>query len=169
MQYTSAEAAKILRQLNEDYNALWRMESKSMDFVAALNEDVESVRPEYNYAETQKKLAELEDKIRIVKHAINVFNSTHIVPGFDMTIDQMLIYLPQLSQRKNKLYDMKNRLPKTREKSSSYSGSNVIDYRIVNYDIAAAEADYNEAAELLSKAQTALDVINNTETMEIDI
>lgn len=168
MKYTSAEAAKILRQLNEDYNALYRMESQSMDFVAALNEDIESVRPEYDYAETQKKLAELEDKIRTVKHAINVFNSTHIIPEFNMTIDQMLIYLPQLSQRKDKLYRMKNRLPKTREKSS-YSGSNIIDYRIVNYDIAAAEADYNEAAALLSKAQTALDVINNTETMEIDI
>ena len=168
MKCTSAEAAKILRQLNEDYNALWRMESKSMDFVAALNEDTESVRPEYNYAETQKKLAVLEDKIRTVKHAINVFNTTHTVPGFDMTIDQMLIYLPQLSNRKSKLYDMKNRLPKVREKSS-YSGSNIIDYRIVNYDIAAAEADYNEAAALLSRAQTALDVINTTETMDIDI
>ena len=168
MKYTSAEAAKILRQLNEDYNALCRMESQSMDFVAALNEDIESVRPVYDYSETQKKLADLEDKIRIVKHAINVFNTTHIIPEFNMTIDQMLIYLPQLSQRKDKLYRMKNRLPKTREKSS-YSGSNIIDYRIVNYDIEAAEADYNKAAELLSKAQTALDVVNNTETMEIDI
>ena len=168
MRCTSAEAAKILRQLNEDYSALLRMESQSMDFVAALNEDVESVRPEYNYAETQKKLGELEGKIRKVKHAINVFNTTHAIPEFDMTIDQMLIYLPQLSQRKDKLYMMKNRLPKVREKSS-YSGSNIIDYRIVNYDIKAAEADYNEIAALLSKAQTALDVINNTETMDIDI
>lgn len=168
MKYTSAEAAKILRQLNEDYSALLRMESQSMDFVAALNEDIESVRPEYNYAETQKKLTELEDKIRKVKHAINVFNTTHTVPGFDMTIDRMLIYLPQLSQRKDKLYMMKNRLPKVREKSH-YSGSNIIDYRIVNYDIASAEADYNEIAALLSKAQTALDVVNTTETMDIDI
>lgn len=168
MKYTSAEAAKILRQLNEDYSALLRIESQSMDFVAALNEDVESVRPEYNYEETQKKLGVLEDKIRIVKHAINVFNATHIIPEFDMTIDQMLIYLPQLSQRKDKLYMMKNRLPKVREKSS-YSGSNIIDYRIVNYDIKAAEADYNEIAALLSKAQTALDVVNNTETMDIDL
>ncbi|MCH5349389.1 MAG: hypothetical protein J1E40_08710 [Oscillospiraceae bacterium] len=168
MKCTSAEAAKILRQLNEDYSALLGMESKSMDFIAALNEDVESVRPKYDYEETQKKLAGLENKIRTVKHAINVFNTTHIIPEFNMTIDQMLIYLPQLSQRKDKLYMMKNRLPKTREKSS-YSGSNIIDYRIVNYDIEAAEADYNEAAELLSKAQTALDLINTTETMEIDI
>lgn len=168
MKYTSAEAAKILRQLNENYSALLGMETQSMAFVAALNEDIESVRPKYDYADTQKKLDELENKIRIVKHAINVFNTTHIIPEFNMTIDQMLIYLPQLSQRKDKLYRMKNRLPKVREKSSC-SGSNIIDYRIVNYDIAAAEADYNEAAALLSKAQTALDVVNNTETMEINI
>lgn len=167
MKYTSAEAAKILRQLNDDYAYLSSMESESCEFTAAVSEDIETVRPEYNFEDTQKKLDELNGKIRRVKHAINVFNTTHTVPGFDMTIDEMLVYIPQLTRRKSKLYNMKNRLPKVRQ-ASSYRTS-IIDYNYANYDIKAAEEEYAKAADTLAKAQLALDTLNSTETMEIDI
>jgi len=167
MKYTSAEAAKLLRQLNEDYSAVLTMEAQSREFLASVGEDVESVRPAYDYAQVQSQLEELEQKIRIVKHAINVFNATTVVDGFDMTIDQILVYIPQLTQKKNKLSAMKSRLPKAREPIGY--GKNIIDYRYANYDIAAVEADYIKAAEELSKAQTALDLVNSTKTMEIDL
>lgn len=167
MKYTSAEAAKLLRQLNEDYSSVLTMEVQSREFLASVGEDVESVRPAYDYAQIQAQLEELEKKIRIVKHAINVFNSTTVIDGFNMTIDQMLVYIPQLTQRKNKLSAMKSRLPKAREPISY--GKNIIDYRYANYDISAVEADYIKAAEELSKAQTALDLVNSTQTMEIDL
>ncbi len=167
MKYTSAEAAKLLRQLNEDYNAVLAMEAQSREFLASVGEDVESVRPSYDYAQVQTQLEELERKIRIVKHAINIFNATTVVADFDMTIDQMLVYIPQLTQKKNKLSAMKSKLPKAREPISY--GKNIIDYRYANYDIAAVETDYIKAAEELSKAQTALDLVNSTKTMEIDL
>ena len=167
MKYTSAEAAKLLRQLNEDYSAVLTMEAQSREFLASVGEDVESVRPAYDYAQVQSQFEELEQKIRIVKHAINVFNATTVVDGFDMTIDQILVYIPQLTQKKNKLSAMKSRLPKAREPIGY--GKNIIDYRYANYDIAAVEADYIKAAEELSKAQTALDLVNSTKTMEIDL
>jgi hypothetical protein len=47
-----------------------------------------------------------------------VFNVTHTVPGFDMTIDQILVYIPQLTAKKIKLYEMKTKLPKTRDEST---------------------------------------------------
>ena len=168
MKYTSAEAAKLLRQLNEKHEDLRVLESQSSTFLASVGEDIESVRPEYDYEEIQRQLAELETKIRTVKHAINRFNITHTVPGFDITIDRMLVLIPQLSARKSKLSMMKSSLPKVREHSRS-TGSNIIDYRYANYDIKKVEADYDETAEILAKAQTALDVINNTETMDIDL
>lgn len=167
MKYTSAEAAKILRQLNDDYAYLSSIESDSREFIAAVSEDPESVRPEYNFEETQKRLDEVNEKIRKVKHAINVFNTTHTVPGFDMTVDEILVYIPQLTRKTNKLYGMKNRLPKVRQ-TSSYR-TNIIDYSYANYDIKAAEAEYAKAADTLAKAQLALDTLNSTETMEIDI
>ena len=169
MQYTSAQAAKILRRLNEEHIALLNMEQQSKDFLASVGEDPESVRPDYDYAATQAKLAELEEKIRRVKHAISVFNTTTLVPEFGMTVDQLLVYIPQLSQRKIKYAEMMSKLPKARETGAAYTRGNIIDYRYANYDISAAEKDYSEAADTLGRAQTALDVVNNTLTMEIDL
>lgn len=171
MNYTSSEANKLLRKLNEDRNAMLEMEERSSTFLAAMGEDPESLRPEYNYQETQKALEELDRKIRIVKHAINSFNLQCTVPEFQMTIDQMLVYIPQLTARKQKLAQMKSRLPKQREMSSLYghTSGNIIDYNYANYDIKAAEADYESVSDELARAQTALDVLNNTETMEIEI
>ena len=167
MLYTSAEAAKLLRKLTDGLGIVERYESQSSTFHAALGENPEDVRPEYNYEKTQEIIAETEEKIRIVKHAINEFNLSHVVPGFNMTIDQMLVYIPQLTKRKQKLYSMQSRLPKSRE--NSYRGSNIIDYSITNYDIKKAHEDYLKISDELAAAQTALDVINNSEKFEIDI
>ena len=119
MTYTSAQANKLLKKLNDEHAALLDKESRSKDFRATMGEDVESVRPAYDYADTQKKLAELERCIRKVKHVINVFNATHVIPDFNMTIDEMLVYIPQLTQRKNKLANMKARLPSSGWRNST--------------------------------------------------
>lgn len=166
MKYTSAEAAKLLRSLNEEQSALKQKERNSCSFIAAIGEDIESVRPAYDYKEVQKQLSELEKKIRMVKHSINKFNLEHVVPGFEMTIDQILVYIPQLSEKKQKLSMMSSRLPKQRENTC---GSTIIEYDYANYDVEQAEMDYKEVSDELARAQIALDVINNSETMEIEI
>ena len=152
MKYTSSEAAKLLRTLNEEYDALRYKEGQTCEFVAAVGEDIETVRPE---------------QIRAVKHEINRFNLNTVVPGFDMTIDQMLIYIPQLTARKRKLYAMMNRLPKQRERAAGSGKNYLIEYSYANYDISAAGEDYRRTSAELVRAQTALDLVNNTETMEI--
>lgn len=168
MEYTSSEANKLLRKLNEERNALLAREAQSSTFLAAMGEDPESLRPDYDYAEVQKALTELDRKIRIVKHGINEFNLKHEVPGFGMTVDQMLVYIPQLTARKEKLAGMKSRLPRQRSMNALYGrNSNIIDYSYANYDIGAAEAEYTSVSDELARAQTALDVLNNTEKMEI--
>ena len=167
MTYTSAQANKLLKKLNDEHAALLDKESRSKDFRAAMGEDVESVRPAYDYADTQEKLAELEQRIRKVKHAINVFNAIHVIPDFNMTIDEMLVYIPQLTQRKNKLADMKARLPKQRVEEQYGRQSNIIDYSYANYDLAAVEADYEKTTDELSRAQLALDAVNQRDTFEL--
>ena len=119
MNYTSAQANKLLKKLNDEYTALLDKETRSRDFRAAMGEDVESVRPVYDYAETQIRLAELEAKIRKLKHAINIFNATQTVDSFDKTIDELLVYIPQLTKRKSKLLEMKSRLPRSVWRSST--------------------------------------------------
>lgn len=169
MKYTSAQANKRLKKLTDEYVSLREKESRSREFRAAAGENVESVRPAYDYADTQRRLAELERCIRRIKHAINLFNATHTVPGFDMTIDEMLVYIPQLTRRKNKLAAMKNRLPMERAEEQYGRHADLIDYSYANYDIAAVEADYEQAADELARAQMALDAANQQDTFELPV
>ena len=165
MQYTSSEANKLLKKLNEELDSLRRLEAMSATFVAASTENKEDLRPDYNYEEFQEKIATIEEKIRTVKHAINSFNVKTIVPKFNMTIDQILVYIPQLTAKKLKLTRMKGRLPVQR----STRGMNIIDYEYINFDKAKVQEDFNKVTDLLSEVQTALDIVNNTEKMEIPI
>jgi hypothetical protein len=167
MKYTSAEANKLLKALETRRNSLRSIEEKSSNFVISVGENVEEVRPEYDFRGIQEELAELNGKIRAVKHAINVFNTTHTVPGFDdMTIDQVLVYLPQLSAQVAKLKMMAEALPRERKENFR---SNLVEYNIANYDPKEAAAEYERAQAELSSLQLALDAANAGEMMEIEI
>ena len=83
---TCAEAAKLLKKLNEELDSVMRKEEQRKDFLAALGEDPETVRPKYDYEDTSKKIEKIEMKIRLLKHAINAFNTTTVVPEINMTI-----------------------------------------------------------------------------------
>ena len=174
MPHTSAELSKILSKLQDDLENLKSRESESAIFIASLGEDVESVRPAYDYAQTQKEIFELEAKIRKIKHVLNVFNASTLIPEFNITIDEMLVYMPQLSARVNKLKKMSQAMPKTRYSDGYYgrsarSSSPIIDYIYTNYDIEAVKADYAAAYDELSRAQLALDSVNHKEALEIEI
>jgi len=168
MKCTCAEAAKMLRKMNEDLGVLRSKEAKSYRFTAAVDEDIESARPIYHYKEAQAEQEELERKIRIIKHAINRFNLETVVPEFGMTIDELLVYIPQLSERKRKLTRMASFLPKERENGASY-GSKIIEYTYTNYELKDAEEDLNKVSDALALAQTALDTINNQMTIEFEL
>ena len=166
MKYTSAEANKLLRRLNEEYEMLLQKEEQSKTFLASLGEDPESVRPAYDYSETQNTIDNLEKQIRNIKHRLNIFNTTTVIPEFNITVDEMLVLIPQLNKRKAKLSDMMSKLPKSREENYA-SRNNIIDYRYINYDLNTVEEDYKKVTETLSSAQTALDKVNSTLTIEI--
>ena len=161
MKMTSAEANKFLRKLHDDHSALESMEMESRTFVAATTEKLEDARPEYDYTAVQEKLAELEDKARRVKHAINNFNISQAIDDSGMTIDQALVYIPQLSERKRKLAIM--RAAQKKKRNESMKSSNLIEYTYANYDIEQAEADYQSTSDELARVQNALDLIRLSE------
>ena len=169
MKLTSSQAVKLLRRLNEEYAMLVEEEASSRAFTAAIQEDIETVRPPYNFASFQEKLDAIDTKIRVIKHAINRFNTTHEVPGFGMTIDEVLVCLPQLTRKKDKLAKMSRRLEKERVDSCYGSSSTNIEYTYANYNVQEAREMLAEVSEMQGRLQTALDIVNTQEIMEIDI
>ena len=98
MQYTSAQAAKLLRRLGEEHQLLLNDEMNTCVFLAATGEDVDSLRPGYDYTATQQELAALEAKIRKVRHAINVFNSTTTIDGMTIDIRAAFMRTPSIAE-----------------------------------------------------------------------
>lgn len=123
MRITSSEANKLLRQYEDEKVMLSRQEAKTTSFHCATGEKIEDCETEYVFSEMQKRIEAVDNKIIKLKHAINVFNTTTEVNG-DLTIDQVLIRLPQLNTRKAALDGMRKQLSKER-----YSiNSGIIDY-----------------------------------------
>lgn len=164
---TSKEANKLLKELEYERSSLLSEEVQAKTFLAAVGEDVESCRPKYDYDKTQVAIKDVEAKIIKIKHAINVFNTTTLVDGYDKTIDEMLVYIPQLTQLSNRLARMQDILPKEREASGLRS--NIIDYRYANYDIDKVKKDYKAVIDELHKCQIALDTTNINKTFNVEI
>ena len=117
--------------------------------------------------EALRTLDKLEERIRQVKHELNIFNATTVIPEIEMTIDQVLIYIPQLSYRKDILGEMARRLPKERDMSPYLSSSPIVNYIYANYEIEDAKKELKEVSEKLTQVQLALDRVNLTVSFEI--
>ena len=170
MLYTSAEANKLLRSLREEKFKLEREEDASITFVAATVENPEDARPEYDFAAMQRRLEEIDKLVRKIKHAISVFNTTHVVPGTNMTVDEVLVYMPQLEQAKNKYLRMSQKLQKERvgRKYGDKPSANFIEYEYANYDVEEAKKKHRDVSDELASIQIALDKLNTTSTFEIE-
>ena len=167
MKYSSQKLGKILKRTEEELSSLCVRESNSKKFNAAVGENVESVRPAYSFSAVQKEKELLHAKIRKIKHALNVYNVSTVIPELNMTIDQVLIYIPQLTVLKKLYSDMKNEMPKMRV--TNFRAVNIIDYTYANYDNKEVTDKYNQVSETLAAAQMALDKINSVESIEIEL
>ena len=167
---TSAYANKMLRSLEED-KAFWaNKEATACTYVAAINE--EPVVPEYDYAEVAATIAEIDEKIAIIKHALNVTNATAKVQVGDveMSIDTILIKMAQLNKRKSVLDVMRKQLPKARVEQHAYMSRNAVpEYKFINYDLELIKKEYETVSVKIMEMQMALDKYNQTVQFEVDI
>lgn len=167
---TSTYANKMLRSLEED-KAFWvNKEATSSTYVVAINE--EPVVPEYDYAEVAATIAEIDEKIAIIKHALNVTNATARVQVGDaeMSIDTILIKMAQLNKRKSVLDVMRKQLPKARVEQHAYMSRNPVpEYEYINYDLELIKKEYESISVKIMEMQMALDKYNQTVQFEVDI
>lgn len=167
---TSAYANKMLKSLEEDKVFWVNKEATSSTYVAAINE--EPVVPEYDYTEVAATITSLDEKIAIIKHALNVTNSNEKVQVGDaeMSIDTILIKMAQLNKRKSVLDQMRKQLPKAREEQRSYMSRNTVpEYRYINYDLELIKKEYEAVSKTIMEMQMALDKYNQTVQFEVDI
>lgn len=162
MMVTSAEANKIINKLNSEIQLAKIKENNNTVFRAAVGENPDTLRPDYDFAETQKFIDEKEKDVCRIKHLLNVFNTITKVTD-ELTIDQVLIRLPQLNNKKAKLTSMITKQPKRRV---SITG-NVIDYEYISYNLDEARKAYDDVIGEINHLQTELDTINNTIQFEI--
>lgn len=166
---TSAYANKMIRSLEED-KAFWvNKEAASSTYVASINE--EPVIPEYDYLEVAATIAELDEKIAIIKHALNLTNAMAKVPvgEKEMSIDTILIKMAQLNKRKTVLDQMRKQLPKAREEQAYVSRNVVPEYRYINYDLELVKREYEVVSKAIMEMQMALDKYNQTVQFEVEI
>ena len=167
---TSAYANKKLKSLEED-KAFWvNKEATSCTYIAAINE--EPVIPEYDYLEVAQIIEDIDAKIAVLKHAINLNNAMAKVPVGDeeMSIDTILIKMAQLNKRKSVLDQMRKQLPKAREEQRSYMSRNTVpEYRYINYDLELIKKEYETVSKTIMEMQMALDKYNQTVQFEVDI
>lgn len=166
---TSAYANKMLRSLEEDKEFWVNKEAASSTYVAAINE--EPVVPEYDYAEVAATIAEIDEKIAVIKHALNVANANAKVQVGDteMSIDTILIKMAQLNRRKMVLDVMRKQLPKAREERSYVSRNAVPEYRYINYDLDLIKQEYERISGMIMEMQMALDKYNQTVQFDVGI
>lgn len=167
---TSAYANKLIKQLDDD-KCYWRTkERESYVYTASNNE--EPVVPEYDYEAVSKTIAEIDEKVRRIKHAINLANvSNSILVGTErMTIDAILVKMAQLNSRKSFLDLMRKQLPKTRVNSGAFGTRNAVpEYQYINYDLDTVKADYEKINDEIMVMQIALDKYNQTYEFDVDI
>ena len=170
MKVTSASASKMIRKLNEDKEFWLNKERNSCVYTVATEE--EAVIPDYSYTEVCWKIAEIDEKILAIRHALNVNNAANQIQVGDqaMTVDMILIRMAQLNNRKYVLDTMRKREPKTRLEARQYAQKKtVIEYEYINYDLDEVKADYERTDAEIEALQLALDKYNQTVEIEIEI
>lgn len=164
MKLTIDAASKMVRTLNSEIAHLDSVEIANNMVVYSDKED--KLVPNYNLAEHQAKLDRLNGNIQNIKHAINQFNCRYVLPGVGITIDVALIEMAVLTKRVAVLNRMRAVPAKTR--NSIFRGEDV-EYREPNYSLELAEEMYNKANSRLVEIQSAINLANVTNEIEVDL
>ena len=167
---TSAYANKVLKKLNEDKVFWVKKEQEGYVYVAALDE--EPVIPEYDYKTVADNIAEIDEKIAIIKHTINLVNVTNeIAVGDKMyTVDTILVKMAQMNKRKEVLDRMRKMQPQTRIRTDVYiSRRTSPEYQYINFDLELVKKEYEELDARIATMQIELDKFNQTFEFEVNI
>ena len=167
MEFTPAHANKMIKMMREKADRLYQEESQRSTYTEI--EGSTPVIPDYDFRGTRDKIDRLNENIASLKHAVNVFNTTtEMEDGSGNTIDMVLVIMAQLTAKKTRLEHMVSVEPKRLRTSSVMRNRTMVEYEVANFDLAAAQEEYQKVTEQLAALQLSLDLINNTKTFKVE-
>lgn len=140
---------------------LLKEEKKACSYRVMEGEDPSAKKPEYDYVETWNQLMEYDDSIRSVKHAINSFSVSRYVPEYDMTLDELEMYLEDLDRRFNTLKELGDAHPIKRT-----IVNRSVRHTIANYDLKQARKDSERLDDERRKVRRIISEIKESEVFE---
>lgn len=160
MKKCNTEIMKDIKKLEEIKENLRANESQNCT-VTYLQKET-PIDTGYDYKKTSEELKKCDQEIRRLKTILANVNATVIVEGFDMTINEALIYLAQLNEDLKRLNNLITINPLSRR--SSYDG--VPEFTKITFNREEVKNDYETVRNLIPNLQMAIDRTNLTHFTE---
>lgn len=162
MKKCNTELMKEIKILEEKKNDILTLEEEECKITYLEGE--KKMESEYSYDAVRKEIDEIDNEIRKYKSLLAVSNATTIVPEFNMTIGECLIYLSSLNSKKSLLSSFASKKQITRI-SSTYNTK--VEYTELLYDVDKVKKELEDLQRLIAKLQMAIDRTNLTNLIEI--
>lgn len=140
---------------------LLKEEKKACSYRVMEGEDPSAKKPEYDYEETKNQLKEFDDSVRLAKHTINSFSVSRYVPEYNMTLDELEMYLEDLDRRFNTLKELGDAHPIKRT-----IVNRSVRHTIANYDLKQARKDSERLDDERRKVRNIISEIKESEEFE---
>lgn len=154
MKKCHTEIMKEIKKLEEIKEILLSEESDNC-VVTYLQKET-PINTGYNYDETNKKITECDNEILRLKSLLTKANAKTKVEGFDMTINEALVYLAQLNEKLKRLSYLVNLKPLKR--TTGYDSTP--EFTKIVFDREKVLKDYEEVRNLIPRLQMAIDRTN---------
>ena len=161
MKMCNSEAMKAVKELEEKKKKIIYTENTRSRI--AYKADENKVLTNYDYSQTRKDIAKIDERIREIKHALAACNCTAVVDDFAITIGEALVYLAQL----NAEYSQLNSLSSYMKLSRRITPNGVLEYTECLYDPEAVAKDMEALHSKICKLQVAIDRANLTNYIDV--
>lgn len=155
---------KRIKSLIDERNKLLSVERQVCTYSYIAGE--EPVIPEYSFEKTQSRVDEISEEIVRLKHVVNKFNTTTLIPGTELTVDAALVRLPILTEQRARLERLRSVLPISRSTSRLSGGAS--EYTVRNFDPAVVEEEYASVCNEQMLLQQGLNIVNLTVDLPVD-
>ena len=162
MKKCNTQIMKEIKTL-EEYRAKW-ISVERVNCTVSYLQGEEPVLPDYDYETTRANIDYLDKEIRRLKGLLAYSNVTTIVEGFDMNINEALIYLAQLKQKESH-YNFLMSKNKISRSTSGFGNAN-IEFTKILYDQDVVREELKEVTDTIMMLQMAIDRTNLTNMIE---